>query len=170
MSELEQWCRLELDGYFDTNQAPTDDIVVPEYRAVPGQHVDIYGNVLDVPVEFAFVNEARMRQGVEELQGLAKAQSMLSFHDPHLCKMIKESLGIDVYYFRFHPSSLAGMLAAIRSALRGKLAAIAETDLPAEVSKAEPAGEIIMLRPNFYGIGIDLRALWKRIWGPRQHN
>jgi len=32
--ELERWCRLELEGYLDTNATLGEDIVVPKYRTV----------------------------------------------------------------------------------------------------------------------------------------
>ncbi len=45
-SEVAKWCRLELGGYLASNQAMTEDVVVPEYRTVAGQHQDIYGRTL----------------------------------------------------------------------------------------------------------------------------
>lgn len=67
---LEKWSRLELHGYWNTNEALTDEVVVPEYRTVPGQWLDDFGRVLliDQP-GLEFLNEMRLRQGVLELEG-----------------------------------------------------------------------------------------------------
>jgi hypothetical protein len=34
-------------------------------------------------------------------------------------------------------------------------------------SRVERKGEILQLKPNIYGVGLDLKALWKRIWKKR---
>ena len=45
-SDLEKWIRLELNGYFNTNPALTEEVIVPEYRTVAGHHSDDYGRPL----------------------------------------------------------------------------------------------------------------------------
>lgn len=47
--ELARWCRLEAQGYTRDNPAMGEDITVPEYRTVVGQHADIYGRPFIVP-------------------------------------------------------------------------------------------------------------------------
>ena len=86
--ELVRWCRLELGGYFASNAAMGDDTVVPEYRTVPGQHADIYGRVLALPGNLAFVNETRLRNGIEELEVLARGGNRVSIHDAHMCDLL----------------------------------------------------------------------------------
>lgn len=73
-TELRNWCRLELGGYIASNPAMTDETVVPEYRTVVGQHADIYGRVLMVPTDLSFINETRIRNGVEELEALSTSR------------------------------------------------------------------------------------------------
>ena len=48
----------------------THDVVVPEYRTVGGQWYDEFGRVfLVTDPKLGFVNETRLRPGVEELEG-----------------------------------------------------------------------------------------------------
>ena len=76
--EFLNWCRLELGGYVASNPAMTDQIVVPEYRTVVGQHADIYGRVLMVPADLSFMNETRLRNGVEELEALSTSRDTVA--------------------------------------------------------------------------------------------
>lgn len=43
---FEKWIRLELHGYWNTNSALTEEVVVPEYRTVAGYYTDDYGRQL----------------------------------------------------------------------------------------------------------------------------
>jgi hypothetical protein len=45
-TEFEKWIRLELHGYWNTNSALTEEVVVPEYRTVAGYYTDDYGRQL----------------------------------------------------------------------------------------------------------------------------
>jgi hypothetical protein len=72
VADVASWCRLELGGYWSSNPAMTTGVVVPGYRTVRGQHVDIYGRPLIVDARLEFVNEMRLRFGVDELKALIK--------------------------------------------------------------------------------------------------
>ncbi len=48
--ELVKWIQLEMNGYFNTNPALTEEVVVPEYRIVPGQYHDVLGRPLIITV------------------------------------------------------------------------------------------------------------------------
>ena len=73
--DLEKWALLEFNGYFNTNPALTKDVIVPKYRTVPGQRKDEFGRPLILEdQELSFINEDRLRQGVSELEQLAKSQ------------------------------------------------------------------------------------------------
>lgn len=161
-SDLRDWCRLELGGYYASNSVMTDDVVVPEYRSVVGQHADIYGRPLMVPADLSFVNETRLRYGVEELEALSTTRDVVAIHDPHMCEVIQEHLNVQVYAFRFSSVHVTGVLTAIGLELEQRLSAV-ETRVkargPAELANES---EILELRPNFYGIGVNLRALWRR--------
>ena len=67
-TDFEKWLRLEIGGYFNTNSALTDDIKVPEYRNVAGQHLDKYGRPIAVSSKLQFVNSVPLRNGIDELE------------------------------------------------------------------------------------------------------
>lgn len=166
-TELAQWCRLELGGYWASNSAMAKDTVVPDYRTVMGQHADIFGRVLVLPADLAFVGETRLRNGVEGLETLARARDIVVIHDPDMCELIKEHLQVEVYSFRFSAVHLTGILAAIRLELSQRLAAFDGAASARGHSPIKECDEILELRPNFYGIGVNLRALWRR-WRSNQ--
>jgi hypothetical protein len=41
-----------------------------------------------------------------------------------------------------------------------------ETDESHGLPAGPKAGEILILKPSIWGLGIDLRALWRKLWGP----
>ena len=162
-SDVERWLRLELGGYYASNSAMDEDVVVPQYRTVVGQHVDLFGRMFVVPPDLAIVNETRLRNSVEELEALKEGPDMLVVHDPHMCELIREHLQVDVHYFRFSRVHVVGILAAIQTELETKLGELNLRDL-SQRDQADDAGQAILeLRPNIHGIGINLRALWKRL-------
>ncbi len=156
------WCRLELGGYLASNPAMNERVIVPEYRTVVGQHGDIYGRVLILPAELAFIGETRLRNGIEELETLARTRETVVIHDPHMCDLIRRHLDMDVYSFRFSSVHLTGILTAIREQLRESLAKIEGLAQSGATTSQIPDDEILQLKPNFHGIGIDLRAAWRR--------
>lgn len=162
IKELDRWCRLELGGYYVSNPAMGEDIVVPEYRTVVGQHADIFGRVLVLPSDFAFVNETRLRNGVEELEALESSRDTVVTHDPHTCELIRKHIDVEVYSFRFSSVHLKGVLSAIRMELVARLQQINTSETKEDLTLAGQDEKILMMSPNFYGVGINLRALWKR--------
>jgi hypothetical protein len=163
--EAATWIRLELMGYLAGNPAMSYDTVVPEYRAVPGRWRDDYGRplVLDDP-NFKFIEEFRLRQGVAELKGLATAKGPLSVRPLEFSELIRKELDVEVSVFQFHPASVNQVLANIKLQLldqlarrQEKIAALPELTKPAE-------SEILHIRPGIYGVSIDLKALWRRLF------
>jgi AbiTii-like protein len=162
--ELESWVRLELLGYLVENPALTDEIVVPEYRSVAGEWLDDWRRVLvlDDP-KLAFVQQIRLRQGVAELEGLATATGPLMMRPLHLSQIIRERLKVEVSIFRFSPHAIVSVLSSIRAELLDRLAMAGDL-VKDDSAKESISGEsILQLKPSVYGIGVDLRALWKRI-------
>jgi hypothetical protein len=141
-----------------------EDSIVPEYRTVIGQHADIYGRIFLPPPDLSFVNETRLRNGVEELETLAATRDVVVIHDPDMCRLISEHLQVDVYSFRFSAVHLRGVLSIIHTELGIKLAQLTPLMVPETQLPAQHTDEILQVRPNFYGVGVDLRALWRR-WG-----
>jgi len=116
--ELENWVRLEVDGYFDTNPALTEDVIVPKYRTVVGQHSDEFGRPLIIKdPKLGFINENRLRFGVAELEKIANRSEPLTFRDPHLTELIREHLKVEVSRYSFSPIAVSGVLSGIRSKL-----------------------------------------------------
>jgi hypothetical protein len=167
-AEFDRWLRLELYGYYNTNPALREEDVVPEYRGIGGQLTDEHGNVLVMSDPKAqFLNEDRLRFGVEELEHLQRKTGQLSYRDPHRAEMIKQHLGVEITRFSFNPTQVAGVLASIRGELQDRLMALGSstplaTD-PQATDLSETGEPILELRPNFYGVGVNLPALWRKL-------
>ncbi len=162
--EFEKWIRLELHGYWNTNSALTEEVVVPEYRTVAGYYTDDYGRqlVLSDP-NAGFINETRLRFGVIEMEGMIGAKGPLAFRAPQFTKIIRDELGVEVTTFNFSPRAVPPVLEAIRTELSDRLMSrkdkLQRHDIESEESKTE---EVVQLKPNIYGIGVDLKALWRK--------
>ena len=89
------------------------ETVVPEYRTVVGEHADLFGRTFIVPSDFSFVNETRIRNGIEELESLLASRNTVLIHDPSMCELIRKHLKVEVYSFRFSAIHLKGVMAAI---------------------------------------------------------
>jgi len=163
-TELATWLRLELLGYVEGTPGFTDQ-TVPNYRAVKGQWCDEFRRPLVITdPEQQYLNEAGLRAGVTELESIASAQGQVVMGFPELALIIRHNFGAEVSQFRFSPQSVAQVLANIRAQLINHLAT--HRHQLEEVSTAvygRQGEEIIELRPNFYGIGINLKALWRKI-------
>jgi hypothetical protein len=162
--DLEIWARLELHGYCNSNPVLSDEIVVPEYRTVAGYYTDDYGRRLEITEkEMGFLNEMRLRFGVVELEGLIGAKGPLAFPAMNFAKIIRENLDVEVTTFNFNPATIPAVLEAIRTHLFDLLISRKHKFMDRKVSSmAFESEEIIQLKPNFYGVGIDLKALWKK--------
>jgi hypothetical protein len=60
---------------------------------------------------------------------------------------------------------LRGILSAIRIKLADKLQNIGPDEATKSTTLQAKNEDILELRPNIYGIGINLRALWKKLIG-----
>jgi hypothetical protein len=115
---FEKWVRLELAGYLRDNVAMSEDVVVPEYRTVAGQHTDTNGRPLLIQdPKLYFVNEYRLRYGIEELEKMAGRTGTLAIQDPQTIQIIREGLKVDVHAFKFSPIAVSGILSNIRHRL-----------------------------------------------------
>jgi hypothetical protein len=166
------WVKLELMGYLSGNAAMTKDVIVPEYRAVSGLWYDDFGRplVIDDPT-LDFVNEIRLRYGAAELEGAASATDVLSMRENKLAEIIQQNLGATVTVFRFQSASVRQVLTNIKLHLidhvtgrRDKINCLAAADSIAQA----PEPDILQIRPNLYGIGLDLRALWRKMFGSHE--
>lgn len=163
--DIERWLKLELNGYWDSNPALRDADEVPKYRQIFGQHYDNFGRPFVISQsELQFVNTTRARWGVIELEQMCKKGGNYSIQDPNMIKLIRDFFGVEVARFTFNAQQLSSVLSTIRTELVERAEPIVGlTEKEILPSNSEP---IIELKPNFYGIGIDLRALgkkWKRI-------
>jgi hypothetical protein len=163
--ELERWLRLELEGYFNTNPALTESVIVPEYRTVSGFHTDHYGRqVIFSDPKLSFINQTRLRQGVAELEALELADPPLSIQDPALIDLLQQHLHIEAVAFSFPPSQVTGILSSIRVRFSEALLKLDLEDSsdPERSLDTQPREDIFEFRPNVSGIGINLNALWRR--------
>lgn len=119
---LEKWVRLEVGGYHGRNPVITDDVRVPDYRSVPGQHSDDYGRPLVITnSDLGFINEYRLQEGVAELEVLSKSPNSLTIRNPSMIKGIRDNLKVDVSLYSFSPASVSSVLNNIRSELINRL-------------------------------------------------
>jgi len=167
--EMAAWIRLELMGYLTDNPAMTEHTVVPEYRGVAGQWYDDYGRpfVLADP-NLGFINETRLRPGVAELEGIAGGTAMLAMRFADLSEIIRTHLNVEVTVFQCRPSSVSQVLTNVKVRLLDQLASRREAiaALPDVRMSQEP--EILHLKPGIYGMSIDLKALWRRVFGSKK--
>jgi hypothetical protein len=164
LDDLEMWLKLELNGYWNSNPALQDGDEVPRYRQIVGQHYNDLGHPLIISQsDLQYVNTTRARWGVIDLEQMFKKGGSYSIQDPHMIELIRE-LGVEVTRFSFDAQQLTSVLSTIRTDLAERLDSIDErTEIDDPTSDDE---HIIELKPNIYGIGIDLRALgrkWKRV-------
>lgn len=164
--ELIKWVKLELNGYFNTNPELTEEVVVPEYRTVAGQHSGDFARPLIIDdADLAFVNTTRLRFGVADLEKFSEESTQYSYRDPNMSEIIKRNMGVEVTTYTFHTGQAAGVLSGIQTALIEKLVPLKDKiEGSSEKGVITPAEDIIELKPNFFGIGVNLNALarkWK---------
>jgi hypothetical protein len=164
-SALATWVRLELLGYLSSNPAMTERTMVPEYRTVGGQWFDTYGRpLLITDPNLAFINETRLRSSVLELEGFVGTTEILAIQIPDHSALIRDNLGVEVTTFRFSPTAVSQVLANIKAHLLDCLVAI-ESSLESALESMRAVvqdDEILELRPNVWGIGVNLKALWRK--------
>lgn len=142
----------------------SDDIEVPDYRRVAGQWKDDFGNVLVIPDQnLSFLNGFPLRHAIVELEAIQQAKQALGLRHPGSSGIIREELHVEVSTFWFNPSSVRAVLPAIRTQASDRLMVHRSVlnHLKAAAKSVEP--DIVELRPNFYGVGVNLRALWRRL-------
>lgn len=127
-SELSRWAQLELGGYVSDNPALQESDVVPEYRTVSGQWLNDYGQVflLDDQELTPMVNGFRLRNGVAELEQVARSNSPQLIRDLSFPALIREHLQVEVTQFRFLPREVSGVLSNIRMNIIQRISAVRE--------------------------------------------
>ncbi len=159
-TELAKWCRLEHGGYDDSNPARGDE-TIPDYRTVTGLHFDAYGRPFLPPRSFEFINAMPVPHGVAELERILQGpDDFVRVHFPSICELIGENFQVEVYEFRFKASAVSSVLGAVEMELQERLSATERT-LQIRGDEAERE-DIVMISPNLYGVGFNLRALWRR--------
>ncbi|MGA2262240.1 MAG: hypothetical protein ABSH28_12470 [Acidobacteriota bacterium] len=167
--QLASWIRLELMGYLAENPAMNQDTVVPEYRGVPGQWYDDYDRALALEdPDLAFINELRLRPGVAELEGISAGTGILAMRPTEFSEIIRENLNVNVTVFRFRPSSVSQVLTNIKVRLLDHLARRRDAITALPDVQIPQATEVLQLKPGIYGMSIDLKALWRRVFGSKK--
>ena len=163
LTDLALWGRLELQGYSKANPSMTASTIVPEYRGIAGHWEDEYRRPLvvqDAKVA-AIVNEVRLRQPISELEALLEADGTVGVRIPELAETLRLELQVEVSMFCFSPTSVRQLVANVRTQLQIRLAAIAPQIPNAPPSSDGVADEIVELKPNIFGMGVNLRAAWR---------
>ncbi len=165
LADLATWAKLELLGYGPINPSMTASVTVPEYRGIGGHWEDEYRRplVVENASVAAIVNEVRLRQPIGELETLAEARSTIGLRIPELAATLHRELQVQVSMFCFSPASVRQVIANVRAQLHSRLAAVAP-QIPRLIPVAAEGAseEIIELKPNFFGMGVNLRAAWRR--------
>ena len=79
-----------------------------------------------------------------------------------MCELIHQHLDVQVYSFRFSRIHVVGVLSAIKSELEDRLRPLDRTDPSVDGAECNSNEDVLELRPNLYGVGLNLRALWRR--------
>src|SRR5207248_3097384 len=97
------------------------DTVIPVYRMIMGRHTDADGRRVKLPTPNN-LRAIRLRNGIEELEGLPKKKNTEAMHDPQLCEWIKDQFHLEVSWYRFDTVQLRAIYSAVRVELWNKLA------------------------------------------------
>ena len=123
--------------------------------------------VLNDP-KLAFINEFRLRHGVAELEGIASGTGTLTVRAIEFSQLIRDNLNVEVSVFQFRPSSVSQVLTNIKVRLIDHLASRREKINAMPDNQVPQAAEILQIKPTIYGVGIDLKALWRRAFGTKK--
>jgi hypothetical protein len=148
-NELAMWLQLELGGYYDSNSAMNTSITVPKYRTIVGAHFNIYGQRLQLPHDLSFVNEMRLREGVEALESLRDTRQTVVLQDPTMIGLIAKHLKVEVATFHFDSVELVQVLSQIRTELFSKAQVFADSLPKQKTAKTADCEEIVMLNQTF---------------------
>lgn len=124
-TQFEKWVKLEFNGYFNTNPALTEEVIVPEYRTVVGHYHDRWGRpIIFNDPQMDFINKYRLRNGASEIESIATKGGHLQIMDSNFNSLVSEHLNVEVAYFSFFTGTVYGILDAIKESLIEKLADI----------------------------------------------
>lgn len=115
--EFERWLKLEISGYYNTNPTFEDDVIVPNYRMIPGYYEDENSN----RINFGFLTHYPIREGVKDLEKQVEKNSWMSIVSPITNKELVESLPFKIDKFIFNSDSITPVLNEIRISLIEKL-------------------------------------------------
>lgn len=152
---------------FGSVPAPHDEDV-PEYRAVAGNWYDDFGRMFLISdSKLNFVNQLRLRQGVCELEGFATATGPLAIREIGFAAIIRETLKVDVTTFEFPAQAVSQVLANIKVHVLDRIAAEKSALCKIVVAEPKSEGEQLQLKPGFHGVSVDLKVLWRKLFGAR---
>lgn len=161
-SELAAWLQLEIGGYYSTNSAWVESTKVPKYRTVSGMHFNAYGQRLHLEPNVSFVNALYLREPVEVLETLKDTRRVAVVQDLDAIQWIADFLKVEVFTFHFDTVEVVSILSQIRSELLSRTQVLANTPVKQKAGENANTEDILILKPTIHGIGVDLRALWRR--------
>jgi hypothetical protein len=122
--ELAKWLRLEISGYNPSNSHSV--IIVPDYRAVAGAHLNIFGQRVKVQPGSSSTDKTYLREGVEALESLRNSRQTIVLQDPTTAGLIGEPG--EAATFHFEPRELDQVLSRIRSELSNRARVLAHSN------------------------------------------
>ena len=96
------------------------------------------------------------------LESLRDSRQSVVLQDPSVIGLIAHHLKVEVATFHFDSVALVQVLSQIRSELFNKAQVLSDMPRKKPSAKNTKSEEIVMLKPNIHGIGVDLRALWRK--------
>ncbi|MEI7871563.1 MAG: hypothetical protein WCK95_05565 [Alphaproteobacteria bacterium] len=156
------WLRLELIGYFEENPSMTERVDVPSYRTVPGTWQDDDGRTLVVAdSKMLFFNKVRLRFGVAELETFVSSGPITtSIRLPEQAGIVSSVLGVDVSTFSFERESVQQVLTKIRKKALEQLRRRKPAGIHVRFQKQD---DTFLHRPSLWGMGVEPKALWKKL-------
>jgi hypothetical protein len=155
-----------LGGYIASTSATGENTLVTECSTVAGQHANLLGQILVLPVELAFIGATRLRQEVQELESLCSTRAEVVIHDPYMCDVMQKHLGVEIYSCRCSAVQIEGILSTIRFLSVQEPSGISQPERPGSVTSTSKQDDTILLLQSINGVAIELRALWRRWRGP----
>ncbi|TDL77387.1 TIGR02391 family protein [Rhodococcus qingshengii] len=148
--DTERWAKLELNGYFTSNPVYQEQDEIPKYRFVAGLYYDVNGRplIIDDP-DLQSITQYPLRQPLPELENLMNKDKTLAIVDQHALKLLRDHFYADVHQFLFTPTTVIGVLSAIRTQILERTQKIkAELSKISEDSQSEGEFALSGLHPR----------------------
>ncbi len=144
----------------------TERVDVPSYRTVLGEWQHDDGRPLAIAdSKMLFFNQVRLRFGVAELETFVSSGPMTtSIRLPEQAAIVRSVLGVDVSTFSFERESVQQVLTKIRKkALEQLERRKPAISAPGVNERFQKQDDTFLHRSSLWGMGVEPRALWKKL-------